>query len=74
MGIWDPYVALSLFQGKLLSTKTMPWVGIFQLTRAVSQKARVIHIETFPELWTLLDLAFVLILAGDAVSMLSFVG
>jgi hypothetical protein len=52
----------------------MPWVGIFQLTRAVSQKARVIHIETFPELWTLLDLAFVLILAGDAVSMLSFVG
>ena len=38
------------------------WVDIFQLTRTVSlkqnyrsQKARLVHLETFPELWTWMD-------------------
>lgn len=52
LGVQDPSVALSHFQGEVLNTKTISWVGILKLTRTVShkhnyrsQKARVIHFE-----------------------------
>lgn len=43
-------------------TKTMLWMDILQFTRTVrwkwyhqSEKARLVHFETFPELWTLME-------------------
>jgi hypothetical protein len=57
----------------------MSWVDIFQSVRTVSQKqtyksqkARLVQLEIFPELWTSMVYAFVLVLAGGAVSMLGF--
>ena len=32
----------------------------------------LVQLEAFPELWTLMDLVFVFVLAGGAVSMLGF--
>ena len=53
----DAGAALSLSQDELLSTKTMFWVDILQLTSTVSQKqtyrspkARLVCFETFPKL------------------------
>ena len=40
LDIWDPIITLSLSLGELLSTKTMSWVDILQLTRTVSQKPK----------------------------------
>jgi hypothetical protein len=52
----------SLSQGKCLSTKAIPWVDLLQLTSLVSQKesyrshkGKLVHLETPPELWTLMD-------------------
>jgi hypothetical protein len=62
LGIPDASVALSLSLNELLRTKTVFWVDILQLARTVSQKhnyrsqkARLVHVETFLELWTLVD-------------------
>lgn len=62
LGVWDRRVALSLSQGEILSTKTMFWLDIVQLTRTVSQKwnyktqnSRLAHLETSLELWALID-------------------
>jgi hypothetical protein len=38
----------------------------------MNQKARSVHSETSPERWALMDQAFVLVLAGHAVYVLSF--
>ena len=61
-------------QGDCLRTKTISWVDILQLTRTVSQKqnyrsqkARLVPLEPFPELWTLMNEVFVFILAGVTV-------
>ena len=74
MGVQDPSVAPSLPQGGLLSTKPVVWVDKLQLTRTVSQKqnyrsqkARLVPLEPFPELWTLMNEVFVFILAGVTV-------
>ena len=74
MGVWHSCVGLSLFQGELLSTKTMFWVDKY-LTKSQkqtyrSQKARLVPLETFPELWILIDYPFVL--ADEIVYMLNF--
>jgi hypothetical protein len=60
MGVQDPNIALSPFQGECLNTKNMLWVDIFQLTRTIgqkwnyrSQKAKLVRFETFPELYGL---------------------
>ena len=60
LGIWDPSGSLSISQDELRRTKPTSWVDLFQLTRAVSQnqtyrnqKAKVVHLKTFPELRTL---------------------
>ena len=57
----------------------MSWVDILQLARTIRQlaelqkpKARLVHLETSPELWTLMDLVFVLVLAGGLNYVLSF--
>lgn len=59
--------------------KTMSWVETSQLTRAVSQKedyrsqkARLEHLKTSPELWTLMDEFFVFVLADGAVYTLFY--
>jgi hypothetical protein len=38
LAFWDPSVAMSLSQNEHLSTKTILWVDILQLTRTVGQK------------------------------------
>jgi hypothetical protein len=37
-----------------------------------SQKARFAHLETFAELWTMMDWAYISVLAGGVVHVLSF--
>jgi hypothetical protein len=62
-----------------LSTATISWAETPQLARKASQKwnsrdqkARLVHLGTFSEPYTLINYAFALGLAGVAVYMLSF--
>jgi len=62
LGVWDLSIATSLSQGELLRTKTMSWVDMIRLTRTVTlkwnyrnQKASLVHLETSPELWIVMD-------------------
>ena len=54
-------------------------VDILQMVRTVSQKQKynsqkswLVHLGTFPELWTLMDFAFVLFMVNGTVYVLSF--
>lgn len=62
LDVQEPRVALSLSLDEILRTKTTFWVNVLPLTRMVSQKqnyrsrkARLVHLEIIPELWTLMD-------------------
>ena len=49
---------LGLSWGKLLGTKATSWVDTPQLARSritEAKKARLVHLESFPELGTLMD-------------------
>lgn len=78
LGVQDSIVAPSLCQGEILSTKTISWIEIVQITRNVSQKlarsqkTELVHSETFPVLWILIKI-FVSILVIGAVYMLNFI-